>query len=191
MAISDSLAELATDISNAYDGIENKGGTLPQNKNTNNLATAIDSIQTGITPSGTINITENGPFDVTQYVTADVNVQIGNVKMVQFTPEQLTTTVTIPLEKRPWIIMIDCGTDLGITGISSYVLTRYISVYSRYGSGGFVGTRATGTNSNGGFEHYTVTNPTYSNGELILYSGSTRWGGGRTYNMYYIDEEEV
>lgn len=75
MAISDSLAELATDISNAYDSIENKGGTLPQNKNTNNLATAIDSIQTGITPSGTIQITENGTHDVTQYATADVNVR--------------------------------------------------------------------------------------------------------------------
>ena len=45
MAISDRLNKLTTDITNAYTSIENKGGTIPANKNTNNLSTAIDSIQ--------------------------------------------------------------------------------------------------------------------------------------------------
>lgn len=45
MAISDRLTKLATDITNAYTSIENKGGTIPSDKNTNNLATAIDSIE--------------------------------------------------------------------------------------------------------------------------------------------------
>lgn len=74
MAVVDTLQELATDLTNAYDSIDNKGGTLPSDKNTNNLATAIDSIQTGITPSGTINITEEGVYDVTQFETANVEV---------------------------------------------------------------------------------------------------------------------
>lgn len=45
MAISDRLNKLTTDITNAYTSIENKGGTIPANKNTNNLSTAIDSIE--------------------------------------------------------------------------------------------------------------------------------------------------
>ena len=45
MSVADRLNKLSTDITNAYTSIENKGGTIPSNKNTNNLPTAIDSIE--------------------------------------------------------------------------------------------------------------------------------------------------
>lgn len=45
MSISSNLTKLTTDITNAYTSIENKGGIIPANKNTNNLPTAIDSIE--------------------------------------------------------------------------------------------------------------------------------------------------
>ena len=45
MAISDRLNKLTTDITNAYTSIENKGGTIPSNKNTENMSTAINSIE--------------------------------------------------------------------------------------------------------------------------------------------------
>ena len=45
MSVADRLNKLTTDITNAYTSIENKGGTIPANKNTNNLSTAIDSIE--------------------------------------------------------------------------------------------------------------------------------------------------
>lgn len=38
------------------------------------MENAIDSISTGITPTGTINITQNGTVDVTQYASASVSV---------------------------------------------------------------------------------------------------------------------
>ena len=44
MAISDRLTKLSTDITSAYSVINTKGGTIPSHKNTDNLATAINSI---------------------------------------------------------------------------------------------------------------------------------------------------
>ena len=87
MSVADTIQELATDISIAYDEVQTKGGTLPQNKNTNNLATAIGTIPTGITPTGTINITENGTYDVTDYASASVAVN-------EIKTETVTKTLT-------------------------------------------------------------------------------------------------
>lgn len=50
MAISDTINSIITNVSNAYDEIDNKGGTLPANKNIENLADAIATI-TGGTPT--------------------------------------------------------------------------------------------------------------------------------------------
>ena len=44
MSISTELTTLSTNITNAYNAIQTKGGTIPTNKNTENLETAIDSI---------------------------------------------------------------------------------------------------------------------------------------------------
>ena len=44
MAISDTIQSMRTNVSNAYDKISDKGGTLPINKNLANLEDAIDSI---------------------------------------------------------------------------------------------------------------------------------------------------
>lgn len=66
MSIATNLQKLETDITNAYDAVQTKGGTIPSDKNTNNLATAISSITGGggatlITKT----ITENGTYDAT------------------------------------------------------------------------------------------------------------------------------
>lgn len=47
MAIADTINSMRTNISNAYNTIDSKGGTLPANKNLENLADAIDSISGG------------------------------------------------------------------------------------------------------------------------------------------------
>ena len=45
MAISDKLTKLKTDITNAYNSVQEKGGTVPSNKNTENLSSSISSIK--------------------------------------------------------------------------------------------------------------------------------------------------
>ena len=55
MAIADKLTKLQTDISSAYTTIASKGGTIPSDKNTDNLSTAINSIPGGgPTPEATL-----------------------------------------------------------------------------------------------------------------------------------------
>lgn len=47
MSVADELAALKENISSAYDAIETKGGTIPEKKNTENLASAIQTISGG------------------------------------------------------------------------------------------------------------------------------------------------
>lgn len=47
MAIADTINSMKTNITNAYNAIQAKGGTIPTNKNLENLSTAINSIPAG------------------------------------------------------------------------------------------------------------------------------------------------
>ena len=61
MSIADKLSKLQTDVTNAYSSIESKGGTIPANKNTQNLASAIDTITGGGgTTAYTVTFNSNG-----------------------------------------------------------------------------------------------------------------------------------
>ena len=66
MAVADKITSIKQHVTNAYTAIQGKGGTIPTNKNIENLETAITSISTS-TPSQekTKTITENGTSTVT------------------------------------------------------------------------------------------------------------------------------
>lgn len=75
-----------TEIANA---IREKKGTSAL-ISANNFASEISSIETGITPTGDINITQNGNYDVTEKAQAIVNVQPQGTKttmLVTFTDD--------------------------------------------------------------------------------------------------------
>jgi len=73
MSIADSITKLKADITSAYNTIEQKGGTIPSEKNTNNLSDAIESIpkKEAVTwhqcPQAVKNFLENVTYDPNDY----------------------------------------------------------------------------------------------------------------------------
>lgn len=66
-----------SELAGVADAIRTKGGTSAALTYPAGFVSAIQAIPTGITPTGTISITENGTVDVTSYASASVSVSGG------------------------------------------------------------------------------------------------------------------
>ena len=93
MSVQSEIDRIITAVGNAYSKVSEKGGTVPASQTVANLATAIDSIPAGGTPSlqsksvtytsnGTATITPDEGYDGLSSVDVTVNVASGGEEMV-------------------------------------------------------------------------------------------------------------
>lgn len=86
MSIASEINNYANGLSDAYDAVSDMSGIIPQDKNMNNLDTAIRTIPVGTTPNdGVLTIQQNGStlgtFSANQSTNTTVNITGGATKL--------------------------------------------------------------------------------------------------------------
>lgn len=189
-----------TELSDIADAIRAKGGTSASISFPNGFTTAIAAIPTGVTPTGTkqISITQNGTTteDVTNYASAEINVNVNSlpnyIGHVSVTPVADSRTISFTV-----------GSDVrSVVILSNYDSSSAPSVTSVIG--GSVSFANDGTfnpiayqkvlvhNTNGNLSYWAITSSggqawSYADGVLtIACSTAFWWRGGVTYDAFSI-----
>lgn len=128
MAIADTINSMKTNITNAYNAIQTKGGTVPTNKNLANLSTAINSISTG-----------GGIEDVATVAALKAKVTAENIgKFYKYTGTSSGGFETNEL----YCVVENSGGGYNVLGLGkvNYNTTKYTVTYNYTACGDYAGT---------------------------------------------------
>lgn len=148
-----------TDLTTVADAIRTKGGTSAALEWPSGYVDAVDAIPTGITPTGTISIAQNGTYDVTDYASASVNVSGGGDDgSLKGIIERTAVTPTLPsnLTSIGNAAFQDCS-NLALTSLPSGVTS--IGTYAFYSCSNLALTSLpSGVTSIGTYAFYNCSN---------------------------------
>lgn len=144
MSIQFQLNRLQTAISSAFTACDEKNATMPTQQIIENLSECIDSIPQGISPTGNIEITTNGEYDIANYELADVNVSnltkytSGNITIssdiaaAQTSYDTSKLKITVGFAPKIFIFRpgnYSLGRTLGKYSTSYHMITSSVNVY--------------------------------------------------------------
>lgn len=178
MTIADKLTKLSTDITNAYTAIDNKGGIIPANKNTENLASSISSISGG----GSTIVEENDvnfyDYDGTLLYSYSASDFLALTEMPALKPQEGMTAEewNWPLETAQDYVQTFGELDIGQTCITSDGNTRIYIELPEYGTSPYLGIGVSGTitiNWGDNSQEDTMTGVTASTRQMIQHNYSS------------------
>ena len=170
MAISDRLNKLTTDITNAYTSIENKCGTIPSNKNTNNLSTAIDSIEvieTATAEGESLSLTNTKAMPYSDYVVKGKSEQEISTQSANLFDEEKYKNATYTTSTYKY-------TSTNIKGGRTLYFRAQLKSGATAISGLYLCISTDGANPNNGLSRFAISNGTITGGStnFTAYTGT-------------------